>query len=68
MDNGLAILFLVVGLLAGSTMGMLTWRLPLMVLSPPPQTERSPLLIYGCLVRIAATAKPRWRGMTTFPY
>lgn len=36
MDNGLAILFLVVGLLAGSTMGMLTWRLPLMVLPPTP--------------------------------
>ncbi|CAC9242127.1 Uncharacterised protein [Citrobacter werkmanii] len=43
MDNGLAILFLVVGLLAGSTMGMLTRRLPLMVLPPPPPRRRSAL-------------------------
>ncbi|MGR5942857.1 prepilin peptidase [Enterobacter sp. C4G1] len=32
MDNELVVLFLIIGLAAGSTMGMVTWRLPLMVL------------------------------------
>ena len=31
MDSMLALLFLVIGLLAGSTMGMVTWRLPIMI-------------------------------------
>lgn len=31
MDNMLVLIFLVVGLLAGSTMAMVTWRLPIMI-------------------------------------
>lgn len=31
MDNMLVLVFLIIGLLAGSTLGMVTWRLPIMI-------------------------------------
>lgn len=41
MDSALTVLFFVVGLVAGSTMGMVTWRLPLMVLHQHTAVEAS---------------------------
>ncbi|WP_284966639.1 prepilin peptidase [Enterobacter cloacae] len=39
MDSMLALLFLIIGLLAGSTMGMVTWRLPIMIVQQPNADE-----------------------------